>query len=162
MKSVVVLADGNLNGAQLGASYEAESVTPAIVRRIIESGLDGGWNPDSDKSESISLSVEQAAECFEYFERELRHVDESYLWKLDPKGGLHFKIRSASAPNGQLLATMCDIQPRNATEDVVASMIDAALELGWKPEKKGDCFWLESDACAQALALAKSGQNKRR
>ena len=88
-----------------------------------------------------------ASDCFGYFERTQEHQSRSYRWKPEAKGGLHLRVRSASVPDGQLLATTGEMRAEDLNEKTVTLLINTALERGWEPDEQGrDCLWLEVGA----------------
>ena len=64
---VIVYAEGSPHEAQLRAKHAADSVTPSLVRRIIETGLTSAWDPDG--SSSYILSSTETRDAFQGFPR---------------------------------------------------------------------------------------------
>ena len=152
--TVSVMAEDNLNGAAAYASARyGGAVTPSIVRRIIDTALSGGWDPDANKTHFKALSDFQATCCFLGFPRSMTHADSEFLCTLVEKDGLHMRIRSTAHPRAQELVTFCTLGFADCTEQLATAFIDFALDLGWQPARKSrDVFWLQEEYCSKIIA----------
>ena len=154
LATVSVLAEDNLNGAGVSASARYDgSITPSVVRCVIESALKNDWDPDADKTTSTHLNEFQSNCCFRNFPRLLTHHDSEFLCTLVEKGGLHMKIRSTAHPRTQELVTYCTLDFADCNQKLATAFIDSALGLGWQPNRRSrDAFWLQQEHCTKVIS----------
>lgn len=148
LKQVLVLAEGNSNGAQLGARSHAEIVSPGLVRRVIEMGLSRGWNPRAGAAASLILGREDARAAFACFPREIVRAGHRYVWEPEGDEIMNLKIWSPDLPDGQVLRGGEIPWYDEMTDGMAGALAAAALEEGWQPEGRG----LEDFRLAPALA----------
>lgn len=143
---VIVESSNHKNGQQLLCIVSGlpdgrpRPVTPSMVKRLVEEGLDEGWKPDQ-RGRTQCLSAERTLRAVRDFTRISNVGGEVYLWQPRVSRGLQLHIRRRDL-EGQPLATDDVVQEADLCEEIVEAIIQTAMQKGCTPDiRSNECFW---------------------